>query len=265
MLPRPPRFLFAFLFLIGSAQGDSKPDLPRDLLWHVVQVCTQTYLLTGSPLPCLEVQSQDSSNPGFAIVPVPAVAEVLLVPTRKIAGIESPQLLTPGSPNWWEFAWDARRFLIERSQHHITDSNIALAVNSMRSRSQDQLHIHVACVHPAVMRKVKRFEGMIGGTWTRLPVRIKSQSWLAMRLVSKDLKVDPFALLADLVRVSGGPMADWGVAVLSWRFIDGTDGFIILATPTTDSRGEIGLLTSSIRTATRRELRDGLGLRISSA
>jgi len=217
------------IVLLGSAGAGGRPALPPDLLWHTVKVCAESYLLTGIPFPCLDVQLQSDRKVGFAVVPVPAAAEVLLVPTERIAGIESPQLMLPEAPNWWRFAWEARHFLKRRAGSSVADNDVVLAINSERSRSQNQLHIHVACIRPGVARQIRRREDMIRSTWSHSTLRIQSEKWFVMRLIGKDLQTDPFALLADLKRNSTAQIEGWSLAVLSWTFADGTDGFVVLA------------------------------------
>src|SRR2546430_2238411 len=69
-------------------------------------LCVSNQRLTASPAPCSEV---DSTH-GFAVLWAGA-AHYLLVPTEKIPGIESSQLLAPAAPNYWAFAWQSRFFL----------------------------------------------------------------------------------------------------------------------------------------------------------
>ena len=233
-------FLCAFLLHINSAHAAADLALSPNSLWRVVQLCQQTQLLTRIPFPCLEVNLQGPSSPGFAIVPTPGAAEVLLVPTGRLSGIESPQLSLASNPNWWTYAWQARRYLIDRAPGAISRNDIALAVNSAGSRSQDQLHIHIACVEPSIVRKVQLFERAIGETWSAFPVPLMSQSWSAMRLSEEDLDSDPFALLAKLSPPVRGPMADWGIAVPAWTFSSGRDGFIVLATRQNKAVGSTG-------------------------
>jgi CDP-diacylglycerol pyrophosphatase len=62
----------------------------------------------GCPQKCVDV---DPSG-GFAVLKdINGIAQYLLIPTARVGGIESPDLLTPGSPNYWRAAWEARRFV----------------------------------------------------------------------------------------------------------------------------------------------------------
>ncbi len=215
-----------------SAQAQSSTDLalPSGSLLQVVNICEQMERLAKSPFPCLRVTLGDELHAGFAVVPSPGEADVLLVPLKKIPGIESPELLTDGSPNWWQLAWNVRDLLIERSPQQISRDDIALAINSREARSQDQLHIHVACIDPGMRRKIAPFERAITRSWSLFPIQLASRSWWAMRLDEDELKPNPFRSLKELRSVAGGSMGDWGVTVLAWTFADGSAGFLLFAT-----------------------------------
>jgi hypothetical protein len=84
-----------------------------------------------------------------------SATHVIVVPTTRISGIESPALLTENAPNYWEAAWDARRFVEEGARRQLPRDKIGMAINSAASRSQDQLHIHVACIAPKVAESLR--------------------------------------------------------------------------------------------------------------
>lgn len=245
MIARPLLQILASLLWCGLTHAVDKPALPHQMLFDVVQVCAQTHLLAGSPLPCLAVEYDSLSARGFAVVPVPDAAEVLLVPLLRVTGIESAKILLPDSPNWWQHAWEARRFLLERAPR-IAEDRVVLAVNSQRSRSQDQLHIHVACIDPAILSELRHFVRKIHGSWSKVPLRLGSQRWLALRLEGRELLANPFTLLAGMDVRLRGPMADWGLAVIPWTFSDIGPGFIVLATRTTGRQGETGAVSDII-------------------
>src|SRR3984893_12466159 len=59
-------------------------------------------------------------------------------------------LLRENAPNYWEAAWDARRYVEEGARRQLPRDKIGMAINSAASRSQEPLHIHVACIPPKV-------------------------------------------------------------------------------------------------------------------
>jgi CDP-diacylglycerol pyrophosphatase len=85
----------------------------RDELWFVVDdLCLPAYRSLGVAFPCLEVNITNGLERGFAVLQVPSsAAHVLVVPTSRISGIESPALQREDTPNYWQAAWDSRRFV----------------------------------------------------------------------------------------------------------------------------------------------------------
>jgi CDP-diacylglycerol pyrophosphatase len=196
-------------------------------LWHVVHnLCVTDKMLTGLAVPCLAVDRRR----GFAVVPDPETrTQVLLVPTRRIVGIESPLLLSPESPNYWAYAWDARTYVERRAHRSIPRDRVALAVNSALGRNQSQLHIHVDCVSPPVREALIAHQAMITGTWTYFPFDLRGSHYQVMRLDGEDLgSRDPFKLLA-----SGDPAARLAMGVRTLVVVGtnfgGLPGFVVIA------------------------------------
>src|ERR1700675_2603281 len=76
----------------------------RDALRQIVQdECVVHWQQQHTASPCERV------DPGFAVLADrKGGAHFLLIPTRTMAGIESPEVLEPGAPNYFEAAWQAR-------------------------------------------------------------------------------------------------------------------------------------------------------------
>ncbi len=206
-------------------------------LWHVVHdLCLRDQRLFHRPAPCLAVNRAT----GVAVVPDPGGrTQVLLVPTRKIAGIESPELLAPGGPNYWQAAWAARGFVARRARRPVSRDQIALAINSVWSRSQNQLHIHVDCVGLSTRAALKAQEGKIGFVWTPLGQPLAGHLWTVRRLWGADLGArDPFKLLARGDPDARAHMGVEGLVVVGATFADGAPGFYLLATHDRDAFGE---------------------------
>jgi CDP-diacylglycerol pyrophosphatase len=196
-------------------------------LWQVVHgLCLRDQRLTGHPAPCLEV----NVGKGYAVAPDPGHrTQVLLVPTVRLFGIESPRLLEPGNVNYWQAAWQARRFVERRAGAPIPRDMIAMAINSAGFRSQDQLHIHVDCVRPEVREALGAYQRAIGSSWRRLPFPLGGVFYRARRLSGEDLgSRDPFRLLARGVPAARADMASQTLAVVGAEFADGAPGFFLL-------------------------------------
>ena len=144
----------AFVPAVLSGLSGPAAGALRDTFWHVVDsLCVGNQRLTASPAPCSVV---DSAR-GFALLWAGG-AHYLLVPTAKIPGIESDELLAPAAPNYWAFAWQSRSFLDDTVGKAVPRSVIAMAINSAQARTQDQLHIHIGCLRRDVLAALRRFE-----------------------------------------------------------------------------------------------------------
>src|SRR5665213_1435653 len=188
-----------------------------DILGNIVQnACVPTMQATGNPLPCRKV---DLAR-GFAVLKdIRGRTQYLVLPTWPIAGIESPSLLAPAAPNYWQYAWEARAFVEEAAGRTIPREAMGLAINSARGRSQNQLHIHVDCVRPDVIQALKGSQNSIGADWRPLPIRLRGHYYLATRIEGGDLgSIDPFKLLADRLPRARAAMGNQTLVVIGAVF-----------------------------------------------
>lgn len=225
------------LIAMAAGRAHSGSDGRRNSLWDVVHdICLPAYEAIGVAFPCLEINLANGLDRGFAVVRKPLIAtHIVVVPTIPISGIESPLLLRDGAPNYWEAAWEARRFIEEGVGHPLPRDKIAMVINSAAGRSQDQLHIHVACLAPAVADFLHRHQMDIHETWSFLGAPLLGYRFAAMKIVSDDLtNIDPFKLLAHGLPSAQNSMASHMLTVIGAVFGDGKMGFYLL---TNDSRG----------------------------
>jgi CDP-diacylglycerol pyrophosphatase len=62
------------------------------------------------PLPCKYVDISTGERNGYAVLKDKVgIAQFLLIPTRRITGIESPELLSSDIPNYWRAAWKGNK------------------------------------------------------------------------------------------------------------------------------------------------------------
>ena len=94
------RALLIVAALVGSAAFAYAANLAsRNALWQVVRACALDQTTAGSPLPCLEVNLADGVERGYAVLRPPVgQPDTILTPTRRIVGLEDPQLQAPGRP-----------------------------------------------------------------------------------------------------------------------------------------------------------------------
>lgn len=222
------RALAVALSVSPGGHIDQASQAHPNALWRVVHgLCVSDARLTGQPAPCLAVDRAG----GFAVVPDPGRrTQVLLVPTTRLAGIESRALLAPGSPNYWQAAWDARRFVEQRAGRRVARDEIAMAINSIDSRSQNQLHIHVDCIRPDVRKALAAHGSRIGPGWAPLTIPLAGERYRARRLSGADLgRRNPFAILAADARGARSPMAHETLVVAGATGSGSKPGFILLA------------------------------------
>lgn len=204
----------------------------RDDLWHHVNdECVPDQTAHGDPAPCAFVALAQGVARGFAVYKDRVGAtQFLLIPTRKVSGIDDPDLLLPGGPNYWAAAWQARAYVEKAAKRNIPWDAIALAINSALARSQDQLHIHIDCVQPDVRAALIKHMNEIGTRWTPFPVELHGLPYLARRLAATDLVTqDPFKLLARDVPGAAQDMRDETLALVGADFGSGEKGFVLLA------------------------------------
>ena len=198
----------------------------RSVLWQVISnLCVRGEQDAGARFPCLYVDPKR----GFALLKT-GRSHFLLIPTVRIEGIESPELLTPGAPNFWEYAWEARDRLDDATGVHLSIDEVGLAVNSAQARTQDQLHIHIGCIRPDVRAALEAHEADFGENWSRLPFALVGHEYWAMRIVGDVLEpANPFELLAGGIPAARHDMAGETLVVTGARFRDGRNGFYVLA------------------------------------
>jgi CDP-diacylglycerol pyrophosphatase len=167
---------------------------------------------------------------GWAVVKdTRAHTHILLVPTRRVSGIEDPRLLAPHAPNDWRRAWQARRYLKQLAQRDVPRQDIGLVVNSEFGRTQNQLHIHIDCVWPQVADALAARADQIGPAWAAFPTPLSGGLFEARRLMGADLTVNPFKLLARGEPAARGDMGAFTLAVVGMVFEGGEPGFVLLA------------------------------------
>ncbi len=195
-------------------------------LWNITNgKCVPHMRESNDPAPCSIV---DLAAGYVVLKDLIGASQFLLIPTIRISGIESPELLVPGGPNYWDSAWRARALTEQRIGKALPRETLSLAVNSQYARTQNQLHIHIDCVQADVRDALAANQDTIGEAWTAFPVRLAGQSWRAYRVNGQNPgNVNPFRLLAS----SPDTAAEMGKHTLvmvgmTWR--DNVAGFAVL-------------------------------------
>ncbi len=204
----------------------------RSALWNIAHgKCEPRFEAAGDPKPCALVDVSKGEANGFVVLKdLVGGTQFLLIPTRRIAGIESPDVVAPDAPDWFADAWDARRFLFERLGRPLPRDNIALAINSAGERSQDQLHIHIDCLRRDVRDRVAALADGLGEGWSRDSVDLAGSSYRALKIARDNLGgLNPFRLVAEGLPEAKDAMGQMTIVVVGAGFRDQGDGFVVLA------------------------------------
>ncbi len=225
------------VLLIAGAMFAARAADPS-AIWRIVHdKCVPDQQANGKPAPCALVDLFGGEANGVAILKdLNGIAQYLAIPTRRVAGMESPEILDPASPNTWRAAWAARSFLNAslalngRLSQELPRDAIGLAINAASRRSQDQLHIHVDCVAPGVRAALGAYRDRLGADWHVLPFLLAGRRYWARRLDSEDLAdAAPFGLLAEGVAGAKDDMAQETLVAIGATFEPAHPGFILLA------------------------------------
>ncbi|MGQ5289357.1 CDP-diacylglycerol diphosphatase [Pectobacterium actinidiae] len=183
-------------------------------LWEIVsEQCVPNQQRNGKPAPCLEVNLAN----GYALFDDRnGPYHDLLIPTDKISGIESTDLLQQGSPNFFAQAWAHRDHLSSELGKPINDAYLSLAINSRYGRSQNQLHIHIACLRPEIYHTLNPQFPTLSSEWKALPVKINGHIYLAKMLTTSELgQSDPFKALDRYAQQRNESIGKYGLAMVS--------------------------------------------------
>lgn len=223
-------FWLSLLAVLIAARVAADPNA----LWHIVhEQCALNQQQGKPPAPCVALDQSPTSPWGYAVLKSrEGRLQYLLIPTTPISGIEDPALLSANQPNYWQAAWQARRFMSSQLGAPIARDNIALSINSPYGRTQEQLHIHISCVDPDVYNAVATQKDQLNDSWQPLAPKLQGHVYLARRLeaLPGDLPADnPFHLLADQIPDAARQMSHYTLAMLALTFSDGKPGFVLLA------------------------------------
>jgi CDP-diacylglycerol pyrophosphatase len=205
--------------------------LDRDRLWKIVHdECVPNETENARPAPCALVALQGGVDRGYAMYKdMVGVAQYLLIPTARVSGIESPELLAPGAPNYFAMAWRERSFTERALGRPLPRAAIGLAVNPANWRGQDQFHIHIDCLRPDVTAALQRHIAAVGDSWAPFPEPLAGHTYRALKIVGEEFDaVSPVKLVADGIPGAAAAMGAQTLVVVGADFADDKPGFVIL-------------------------------------
>jgi CDP-diacylglycerol pyrophosphatase len=224
--------LIAPLLTVGLALAPSAAEADPSALWRIVHdACVPHEEAGQGPKPCETVNLKGGVAEGVAILKdINGVAQMLAIPTRRIGGIEDPQMLRPDAPPVFAEGWKAKALVEARLGKALPREAVALAINSQYARSQNQLHLHVDCVARDVVAALADYRSSLDGQWRAMTVPLNGRIYFARRLIAEDLRAEEplLRLLADGLPGAKEHMAAMSFAAVGADF-NGKAGFVLLA------------------------------------
>ncbi|MPR00826.1 CDP-diacylglycerol diphosphatase [Pseudomonas sp. MAFF 212408] len=195
-----------------------------DALWHIVsRQCVPNQQQQQKPDPCLAV---DLDRGYVLLKDRQGPLHVLLIAADKITGIEDPALGRGLLPHYVAQAWRHRDVLSSGLARPVPDQYVAVAINSRYGRSQNQLHVHIACLRAEVFAAINQPRNGLDEQWRVLPVQLMGHTYSGRTLSAAQAEgVDPLALLRDYVESRSDAMSQYGLLMASR-----VDGSVVLLT-----------------------------------
>jgi CDP-diacylglycerol pyrophosphatase len=117
--------------------GNDSDKSPQ--LWRTAKSCREAHH-SGMPMP---PECHGTTDTYVVLKGRPSTDHnFLLVPTRRVKGIECPYIWSASAPHYWLHAWEQAQPGGAGPVRYA--GGIGLGINSAQTRQQDQLHIHMA-------------------------------------------------------------------------------------------------------------------------
>ncbi|WP_439865393.1 CDP-diacylglycerol diphosphatase [Pseudomonas antarctica] len=212
--------VFCGLLVAGIWKWRGNPDA----LWHIVsQQCVPGQQQRQNPSPCLAVDL-DRGYTLFKDQKGPL--HDLLIPVDKVSGIEDPALGRHLLPHYFAQAWRHRSVLSDGLKKPIPDAFVSVAINSRYGRSQNQLHVHIACLRPDVFNALSQQANALDTQWRVLPTQLKGHTYAARTLSATDADaLDPLEILREYVDAHADLMSHYSLLMTPRA-----DGSLVLLT-----------------------------------
>jgi CDP-diacylglycerol pyrophosphatase len=228
------RVATAFILALAGGSVAAPPAwADPNALWRIVHDgCAPHFEAGEGPKPCEAVDWNGSEAEGVAILKdLVGIAQMLAIPTRRISGVEDPQMLASDAPPVFAHGWNAKALVEARlGGRPLPRDALALTINSQYARSQNQLHVHVDCVRIDVVQALRDYRSALDDQWRAMTIALNGRTYFARRLLSDDLSGhEPLLrLIADGLPDAKAHMGAMSLAVVGADF-DGGPGFILLA------------------------------------
>lgn len=196
-----------------------------DDLWRIVsrqcipQRMVQEQTKQALQPPCIDVVSSPNLEKGYVIFKDrKGPMHILLIPTEKISGIEDPRLLDPETTDYFRKAWDSRHYLTQLANKTVSREMVSLTINSAWGRSQNQLHIHIACIRPEIKAHLVSQLEDFSDKWTSVEYGVNNDYYLVRTLTEEQFQeVSLFRRLASEIPDAEKEMGKYGMALVPYR------------------------------------------------
>ena len=219
-----PVWLLAACLAAIAAPAKADSDALKKI---VIDQCVPHFQARQNPAPCASV---DIGGGTALLKDRDGKTQFLLIPTAVVTGIDDKQILAPDAPNYFQAAWVGRHLVAEQAGKPIPRDDVGLSINSAYGRSQNQLHIHIDCISPAVKQALRDNDDKIGARCALLDIDLAGHRYRAMKIDGYDLGPrNPFKLLAEGDPDAAADMARETLTVVGAVFPNGKPGFYLLS------------------------------------
>ncbi|RPH31105.1 CDP-diacylglycerol diphosphatase [Buttiauxella warmboldiae] len=183
-----------------------------DALWRIVsQQCVPHQRDNQIPEPCAKVDLRT----GYVLLKdIHGPLQYLLMPTAKIKGMESPELLQPDTANFFWLAWQQRKVMSVRHGSQVPDDMISLTINSATGRTQNQLHIHISCLRADVRGQLHQYANTLSNRWQEFPIPLAGNPYIARKVSAAEFfQHSPFIMLATQLPQAREHMGRYSLAM----------------------------------------------------
>jgi CDP-diacylglycerol pyrophosphatase len=223
---RPPRLTCTAITAgLVSILAATPAAADRDALWHIVHDrCVPHEQQFHSPLPCLHVNEET----GIAVLKDrKGVAQLLVIPTARITGMEDPAILNPAAPHVFTEGWRSIGTVRALADSPLPLDALSLAVNSRYGRGQDQLHLHVDCLRLDIRALLHDHLASVGQDWAPFPVPLAGHPYWARRVPTLDRPgADPFQLVASGIPNASSDMG--AMTIVAVGAVEAGEPFFVL-------------------------------------
>jgi len=215
--------LAGIVLAVASAGCAQLAAADSNALWRIVDgQCVMSMHSSGTPGFCSRV---DLDGHYAILKDISGSSQYLLIPTVRVSGIESPDVLDDNAPPYWADAWNWRIYVETAVKKPLRDDQLGVEINSAYRRSQSQLHIHIDCMRPDVINALARHRDNTPGKWHW--DTIDGNRYRVMRVTALTQHDDPFRIVAR-DRAASDTMASQTILVTGAGPSADRDGWLIV-------------------------------------